>query len=151
MPKRALLAASEYTRKFVGIVACCCSHNHPVFCSAHRPLVLPDRLNARRRPMFPKHRQQQNKMLNIQIPFSTARWLARPPSIVGGSDWLVEKLTLWLLNDERLAGAGTTSGMKLITTAEPTNPTVDDRRKPGLDRSIRYQRNGLTRARLRET
>jgi NAD-dependent dihydropyrimidine dehydrogenase PreA subunit len=43
------------------------------------------------------------------------------------------------------------SGLRLITMAEPTRPTADERRKPGFERSIKYHRKGFTRARLNET
>ncbi len=35
--------------------------------------------------------------------------------------------------------------------AVPRRPTSEERRNPGLVRSIRYQRKGLARARVRET
>ena len=38
------------------------------------------------------------------------------------------------------------SGLTPKALAVPVSPTSIDRRKPGLERSIRYQRTGLTRA-----
>lgn len=48
------------------------------------------------------------------------------------------------------AGEGIMSGFEARRRAVPVAPTKDERRKPGLDRSMRYQRTGLTRASVRE-
>ncbi len=49
------------------------------------------------------------------------------------------------------AGEGTISGFTPKAIAVPARPTSIERRKPGLERSTRYQRTGLTRARVKET
>lgn len=71
--------------------------------------------------------------------------------MVGVSARLDEEFPRESSNDSRLVGAGTMSGFRLMTITEPTSPTVDDRRKPGLERSIKYHRKGFTSARLNET
>ncbi len=43
------------------------------------------------------------------------------------------------------------SGFRPRRTAVPAMPTRAESRKPGLERSTRYQSTGLTRARVRET
>lgn len=43
------------------------------------------------------------------------------------------------------------SGLIPSSTAVPTIPMNAERRNPGLERSIRYHKNGLTMARVRET
>ena len=48
------------------------------------------------------------------------------------------------------AGDGIISGFRLSSTVVPKTPTAAERKKPGLVRSIRYQRTGLTRASVRE-
>jgi hypothetical protein len=47
-------------------------------------------------------------------------------------------------------GEGSMSGLETSRSAVPVRPTPVERMKPGLDRSIKYHRNGLTRARLME-
>ncbi len=42
------------------------------------------------------------------------------------------------------------SGFEARRRAVPVAPTKAERRKPGTERSTRYQRAGLTRARVRE-
>jgi hypothetical protein len=42
------------------------------------------------------------------------------------------------------------SGFEARRRAAPVIPTPVERMKPGLERSIRYQRAGLTRARVRD-
>ena len=42
------------------------------------------------------------------------------------------------------------SGFTPSRTAVPVRPTMVDRMKPGLERSIMYQRSGLTRASVSE-
>ncbi len=49
-----------------------------------------------------------------------------------------------------VAGEGRISGFRLRRTEVPRRPTAAERRKPGFERSMRYQRTGLTRARVRE-
>ena len=43
-------------------------------------------------------------------------------------------------------GVGIMSGLILRRIAEPVTPTAAERMKPGLERSMRCQRKGLTRA-----
>jgi hypothetical protein len=42
------------------------------------------------------------------------------------------------------------SGFETSNRAVPVHPTAVLRMKPGLDRSTRYQRTGLTRARVKD-
>ena len=49
-----------------------------------------------------------------------------------------------------LVGEGIMSGLEARSKAVPIAPTEAERRKPVLERSIMYQRTGLTRARVRE-
>ena len=51
-------------------------------------------------------------------------------------------------DSEALAEGGTKSGRRPKATPIPTRATVVDMTKPVLVRSIRYQRTGLTRARV---
>jgi hypothetical protein len=51
---------------------------------------------------------------------------------------------------EEEAGEGIISGFEASRRAVPVAPTEAERMKPGLERSIIYQRTGLTRARVRE-
>jgi hypothetical protein len=53
--------------------------------------------------------------------------------------------TVWCI------GEGITFGLIPNKMAEPVRPTAAERRNPGLERSMRYHRKGLTRARVRET
>jgi len=48
------------------------------------------------------------------------------------------------------AGDGIMSGLETSSNAVPVAPTAVERMKPGFERSIRYQRTGLTSARVRE-
>ena len=43
------------------------------------------------------------------------------------------------------------SGLTPSRTAVPAMPTSAERMKPGFERSIRYHRTGLTRAKVKET
>jgi hypothetical protein len=52
---------------------------------------------------------------------------------------------------EEVDGGGTHSGLMERRTKVPATPTRADRRKPGLERSMRYHRAGLTRASVSET
>ena len=116
----------------------------------HRPRVVAELVRAKRRPIFPKHTQLQNRTLSIQIPVSTVSWLAKPPSVSGSAkDGAVPFRCR--PSDEKPAGVGTICGFNPIKMAEPVKPTAAESRKPGFDRSIRYQRKGLTSARVRET
>jgi hypothetical protein len=48
------------------------------------------------------------------------------------------------------AGLGIMSGVVARRSAVPVAPTAVERMKPGLERSIRYQRTGFTRASVRD-
>lgn len=48
------------------------------------------------------------------------------------------------------AGEGIMSGLEARRREVPTAPTEAERMKPGAERSIRYQRTGFTRKRVRE-
>ena len=48
------------------------------------------------------------------------------------------------------AGEGIMSGFEARRRAVPVRPTPVERMKPGLERSTRYQRTGLTRASVRD-
>ena len=52
---------------------------------------------------------------------------------------------------EWVAGDGTMPGFTRSRIAVPVNPTMVERRKPGLERSMRYHSTGLTSASVRET
>ena len=47
-------------------------------------------------------------------------------------------------------GDGIISGFEARRRAVPIAPTEEESRKPGLERSITYQRTGFTRKRVRE-
>ena len=47
-------------------------------------------------------------------------------------------------------GEGIMSGLEASRSAVPMAPTEEESRKPGLERSIIYQRTGFTRKRVRE-
>ncbi len=48
------------------------------------------------------------------------------------------------------AGEGIISGFEAKSKAVPVAPTNEESKKPGLERSMRYQSTGLTRARVRD-
>jgi len=48
------------------------------------------------------------------------------------------------------AGDGIMSGFEARRRAVPVAPTAVDKRKPGVERSIRNQRTGFTRASVRD-
>lgn len=49
------------------------------------------------------------------------------------------------------AGEGTISGLTPKAMAVPARPTSMERKKPGFERSTRYQSTGLTSAKVRDT
>jgi hypothetical protein len=49
-----------------------------------------------------------------------------------------------------VAGEGIISGFEARSNAVPAAPTAEERTNPGLERSIRYQRTGLTRKSVSE-
>jgi hypothetical protein len=51
---------------------------------------------------------------------------------------------------ENVAGEGIMSGFEARRSAAPVVPTAVLRIKPGIERSMRYHRTGLTSARVRE-
>ena len=69
-----------------------------------------------------------------------------------GIDAVVVAFAAAAANEENdRAGEGTISGLIARTRIVPAMPTMVERVKPGLERSMRYQRTGLTRARVRES
>lgn len=48
------------------------------------------------------------------------------------------------------AGEGIISGFEARRSAVPVRPTPKERTNPGFERSIKYQRTGLTRARVKD-
>lgn len=65
--------------------------------------------------------------------------------------WTLEMLRWGDSGAEDDAGEGITSGLRPRSARVPLRPTKVERRKPGLERSMMYQRTGLTRASVRET
>lgn len=103
-------------------------------------------MGASRLPMFPKQTQLQKRTLNIQMPVSIVSWLARPPRVTG-SEYVLSVPFRYVRDD----GVGITSGLMPNSMAEPAIPTAMDNMKPGFDRSIKYHKNGLTRANVKDT
>ena len=56
-----------------------------------------------------------------------------------------------LARGDEAAGDGTISGLTPKAMAVPARPTSMERRKPGFERSTRYQSTGFTRAKVRDT
>ncbi len=119
---------------------------------SHMKLLLPPSpgtvrlfLSASLRPIFPKHTQLQNKTLMIHVPHSTVSFATKPPS-TSFAIYVALLEAVWV--DD--AGDGIISGFRLSRTVVPKTPTAAERRNPGLVRSIRYQRTGLTRASVSE-
>ena len=110
--------------------------------------------DASRRPIFPKHTQLQNNTLAIHVATATSP-CDIPIAIIPSSEARPEPL----LNDEAALEeeegsaccAETISGLISSRAIMPVMPIRLDRTKPDLDRSMRYHRKGLTRARVRET
>jgi hypothetical protein len=50
-----------------------------------------------------------------------------------------------------MAGAGTISGCRPVSKAEPASPTADETMKPAIERSIMNHRAGFTRPSDSET
>src|SRR5438034_1216254 len=96
--------------------------------------------------MFPKHTLLQNSTLAIHVPTAmlSCEMAARVPSS-GVESFKGEAL------GEVIAGEGTTSGLIPSNANIPASPTNVERMKPGLERSMRYQSTGLTRARVSDT
>lgn len=98
-------------------------------------------------PIFPKQTLLQNSTLAIQVPIPMLSLLIRPSCTPYSRDRFENELAL----GDGVAGDGTISGLTPKAMAVPARPTSTERRKPGLDRSTRYQSTGLTRARVNET
>lgn len=123
-----------------------CTHFNPL----HLPRPAPDLFRASLLPMLPKHTQLQNKTLMTQMPVSIVLFVARPPSIRTSLPVCpVEFRSRY--GDEEPIGAGMISGSSPRETIVPARPTAADRRKPVLDRSIRYHKSGFAIAKVRET
>jgi hypothetical protein len=106
-------------------------------------------LNASRLPTFPKQTQEQNSTLKIQIEpssLSLLTYLPNPP--------ISSSMVLALCCDVEFVweafGEGIMSGFEARSNAVPIAPTLEERRKPGFERSIMYQRTGFTRNSVRE-
>jgi hypothetical protein len=81
----------------------------------------------------------------IQIAPSTDSRLRKPSGPASTTPW--RGIVEFLAGD---AGDGIASELEARSRAVPVAPTAVERMKPGLDRSMRYQRTGLTSARVRE-
>jgi len=81
--------------------------------------------------MAPKQRLVQNRMLVNQM---------KDPKLSDAASGCGET-----------AGRGTSSGFVQSTTKVPDIPTAVERAKPAFERSIKYHKKGLARARVRET
>jgi hypothetical protein len=89
----------------------------------------------------------------IHVPHSTVSFETRPLTSPNGSfaPWTADELCGDVAEAALAAGEGIISGLRLRRTAVPQKATEVERRKPGLERSMRYQRTGLTRASVKET
>lgn len=103
-------------------------------------------LSASLRPIFPKQTQLQNKTLIIHVPTSTVSLATKPPKTSFAGELVALPEAIWV----DIAGEGIISGFRLRSMVVPKTPTAAERMKPGLERSMRYQRTGLTRASVRE-
>ena len=105
-------------------------------------------LNESLLPTFPKHTQLQNRTLATQVPYPMVSVLTSPPIVAADERWSVSlMLVCWERGD---AGDGIT-GLTPRAKAVPIKATVAERRNPGLLRSTRYQRTGLTNANVKDT
>lgn len=112
---------------------------HPeIFCNSGR-------LSASFLPMFPKQILLQKSTLATQVQTPTLSLLMSPSYIVFSTDEFPA-----LPETNEAAGEGTMAGFTPNTIAVPIMPTNDERAKPGLERSMRYHKTGLTRAKVRE-
>ncbi len=112
-------------------------------------VTLPLPLNANLRPTLPKHTQLQNNTLRIQMPPSILSLLTNPMTLSSPNRRVCFNVEFRGREVED-AGEGIMSGLEASRRAVPVAPTALERRKPGVERSTRYQRTGLTRARVRE-
>lgn len=106
----------------------------------------PGRPNAKLLPIFPKQTLLQNSTLAIQVPTPILSCVISPPYTLP----VREAVFSPALGDGD-AGCGTTFGLMPSNRAVPPRPTSADSRKPGFERSMRYQSTGLTRASVSET
>lgn len=102
---------------------------------------------ANRLPILPKQTVLQNSTLMIHVPHSIVLCVMMPlkACTTGGA------VELSVNSEGDDAGDGIISGLSDSSTAVPTTPTEVERRKPGFDRSIRYQSTGLTSASVKDT
>jgi hypothetical protein len=112
---------------------------------AGTPFLVPP-LNANRLPIFPKQTQLQNNTLRIQ----TAPSMLSLPTHSPAQGALFPRYGYLEVALEAEAGLGIMSGFETSSSAVPVAPTAVERMKPGFERSTRYQRTGLTSARVRE-
>lgn len=116
---------------------------------AQRPLAAVDVPKDNLRPMFPKQTQLQKSTLRIQTPVSRVSCLASPPKAsFPSAEGLCAEVAL---RNGVADGAGIMSGLTPMSTAEPASPTMAERSRPGLERSMSHQRSGLARASVRDT
>jgi hypothetical protein len=110
-------------------------------------------LSANLRPTFPKQTQLQNNTLRIQIPPSRLSVLMYALNLMpadGEFEPVVD--ASWSVEFRREeVGDGIISGLERRRSVVPVAPTKLERRKPAVERSIMYQRTGLTRKSVRET
>lgn len=99
--------------------------------------------------MLPKHRQLQNSTLSIHTPVSMVSWRV---DTGGGGAVPVSLVALAALGWRRICreGMGIMPGLMPRSSKDPTRPTMAERRKPGLERSMSHQSRGLARASVAE-
>ena len=105
---------------------------------------------ANLRPMLPKQTLLQNRTLAIQVLTAIVSLLTSlVPQLKLCCDTSMTGMAC--ARGDGAGGAGTILGLMPRSTAVPVIPTMADRRKPGFDRSIRYQSAGLTMASVKDT
>jgi hypothetical protein len=82
----------------------------------------------------------------IHVPHSTVSFVMKPPNTSFGNACV--ELLAW--GYCVAPGDGIISGLRLRRMVVPKTPTAAERRKPGLERSMRYHRTGFTRASVRD-
>lgn len=85
----------------------------------------------------------------IQIATSTVSLLTPPTVSALPPIYPVDELLFRGIELEAV-GEGIMSGFEARRSAVPVKPTEAESMKPGVERSIRYQRTGLTRKRVKE-
>jgi hypothetical protein len=103
-------------------------------------------LSANRLPIFPKQTQLQNSTLKIQ----TAPSMLSCPNHSPVQLPPFPRYGYFEVEFPKDAGEGIISGFETRRRAVPVAPTAVERMKPGFERSIRYHKTGLTKARVKE-